>query len=273
MTKTLQQAALEMAQSMIETMRSEDDRQLGPDAIPIVVEQVLGLPHLKSLTTDDRIALIRELEARYEVWIGKATVLVDNGDHEAWLTPERRKDWRLWGRYRQYLERGWSMVAVDALDESTNRILGLLEDPRRPGQWDRRGMVVGHVQSGKTSSYTGLICKAVDAGYKVVVVLAGIHNNLRSQTQMRLDEGFLGYETSERDVGGRKQAHIIGVGEIDPDPGIRPDYITTRHDKGDFTLTRGKNFGINPGGNPLLFVIKKNASVLRNLQKWIDRFL
>jgi len=273
MKKSLPQAAMEMAQSMLETMRSGDDGRLTSDAIAAVVDQVLGIPHFKPLGRDDRDTLIRELEARYDVWIGAPTILVDNDGHEAWLTPERLRDWRLWARYRQYLERSWSPIAVDKLDESTSQILGQLEDPRRSGQWDRRGMVVGHVQSGKTSSYTGLICKAVDAGYKVIVVLAGLHNNLRSQTQMRLDEGFLGYETEERDASGRRQAHVIGVGEIDPDPGIKLDYVTTRADKGDFTLTRGKNFGINPGGNPLLFVVKKNGSVLRNLHKWIDRSL
>ena len=64
--------------------------------------------------------------------------------------------------------------------------------PSRPGHWDRRGLVVGHIQSGKTGHYIGLVCKAADAGYKIVIVLAGLHNNLRSQTQMRLDEGFSG---------------------------------------------------------------------------------
>jgi hypothetical protein len=273
MKKSLEQAALEMAQSTLETMRGGEGGHLTRDTIVDVVDQVLGLPYLKSISKDERNQLVRELEARYDVWIGAPAVLVDNDGHEAWLTPERRKGGRLWARYRRYLERGWSTVAVDALDDSTGRILGMLEDPRRSGQWDRRGMVVGHVQSGKTSSYTGLICKAVDSGYKVIIVLAGLHNNLRSQTQMRLDEGFLGYETEEREVAGKKSVHRIGVGDIDPDPGIKLDYVTTRHDKGDFTLARGKNFGINPGGNPLLFVVKKNVSVLRNLHKWIDRSL
>ena len=59
-------------------------------------------------------------------------------------------------------------------------------------------MVVGHVQSGKTANYTGLICKAADAGYKLIIVLAGVHDSLRSQTQLRLDEGFLGYDTQKR---------------------------------------------------------------------------
>ena len=58
-------------------------------------------------------------------------------------------------------------------------------------------MVVGSVQSGKTANYTGLICKAMDAGYKLIIVLAGIHSNLRAQTQLRIDEGVLGFDTQK----------------------------------------------------------------------------
>ena len=81
------------------------------------------------------------------------------------------------------------------LDDTTDRVLGKLEDPARPGRWHREGLVVGNVQSGKTANYIGLICKAADAGYKLIVVLAGIDNGLRSQTQLRVDEGFLGFDT------------------------------------------------------------------------------
>ena len=137
----------------------------------------------------------------------------------------------------------------------------MLEDPTRDGPWDRRGLVVGHVQSGKTGNYTGLICKAADAGYKIIIVLAGLHNNLRSQTQMRLDEGFLGYETKPV----ADEIRIIGVGEIDGDPAIRPNYATNRSDKGDFSTSVAKNLGITPEQRPWLFVVKKNKSVLDRL--------
>jgi hypothetical protein len=213
----------------------------------------------------DRDLLIEELESRYSVWIGKTVVLEQNEDHVAWLIPERERKWRLWQRYRQYLEKSWSTIAVEALDEATREVISRLEDPERKGPWDRRGLVVGHVQSGKTANYTGLICKAADAGYKVIIVLAGLHNNLRSQTQIRLDEGFLGYET--------ERLNSIGVGEIDRDPDIRPNYVTTRNEKGDFRLAVVKNLGISPSDRPMLFVVKKNTSVLKNLIRWIDGIL
>ena len=80
-------------------------------------------------------------------------------------------------------------------------------------------MVMGHVQSGKTANYTGLVCKAADAGYKVIVIIAGIHNNLRNQTQRRIDEGFIGLDsTSNRlrgmlpspELGGRRPLRLPG---------------------------------------------------------------
>jgi len=172
------------------------------------------------------------------------------------------------GNSNLFLSSRWSLGSIDALDEITDRTLGLLEDPQRSGLWDRRGLVVGHVQSGKTANYNGLICKAADAGYKVIVVLAGIHNNLRSQTQMRLDEGFLGYESMPPREAQRRGLRPIGVGPLDPE--LRTDTITNRSERGDFSRAVARNFSINPGGRPLLFVVKKNARVLQNLLDWVE---
>src|SRR4051794_3682717 len=158
------------------------------------------------------------------------------------------------------------LSALDALDEATDEILGQLEDPRRDGTWDRRGLVVGHVQSGKTGNYTGIISKAADAGYKIIIVLAGLHNNLRSQTQIRLDEGFLGYETTPI----QDTIKIIGVGAIDADPSIRPNFATNRSENGDFNTAVAKNLGITPEQRPWLFVVKKNKTVLERLYGWIQ---
>lgn len=213
----------------------------------------------------DRDAVTDELIRRFSLWIGQDTTLKNDAGHEPWLTSSRKQDWRYWQRYREWLERKLSWKAVGALDQSTDAVLGLLEDPSREGRWDRRGLVVGHVQSGKTGNYTGLICKAADAGYKIVIVLAGLHNNLRSQTQMRLDEGFLGYETKPVP----DDIRIIGVGEIDGDPSIRPNYATNRSDKGDFNTSVAKNLGITPEQRPWLFVVKKNKTVLERLYRWI----
>jgi hypothetical protein len=207
-----------------------------------------------------------ELIRRFSIWIGQDTSLVNNVGHIPWLKSERKQDWRYWQRYREWQEFKLPPDAIEGLDASSDRILELLEDPLREGPWDRRGLVVGHVQSGKTGNYTGLICKAADAGYKIIIVLAGMHNNLRSQTQMRLDEGFLGYETSPIP----DDIKIIGVGTIDGDPAIRPNYATNRSEKGDFSTKIAKSLGVSPEQRPWLFVVKKNKTVLERLYKWIN---
>jgi hypothetical protein len=214
----------------------------------------------------DHNTVIDELIRRFSQWIGQDTTLHNEEGHVHWLIAARKKEWRYWQRYREWLERKLSFIAVDGIDQSTDSILGLLEDPQREGPWDRRGLVVGHVQSGKTGNYTGLICKAADAGYKIIIVLAGLHNNLRAQTQMRLDEGFLGYKTGPS-VG--DDIRIIGVGEINSDPRIRPNFATNRSERGDFNTRIAQSFGITPEERPWLFVVKKNKTVLDRLLHWI----
>jgi hypothetical protein len=213
----------------------------------------------------DRTEVTDELIRRFSLWIGQDAILKSDTDHESWLVASRKQGWKYWQRYREWLERALSIKAVEGLDMSTDTVLGLLEDPAREGPWDRRGLVVGHVQSGKTGHYTGLICKAADAGYKIIIVLAGLHNNLRSQTQMRLDEGFLGYETTPVS----DDIRITGVGEIDSDPWIRPNYATNRSNAGDFNTRVARNLGISPEQRPWLFVVKKNKTVLERLYRWI----
>lgn len=131
-------------------------------------------------------------------------------------------------------------------------------------------MVVGQVQSGKTANYTGLICKAVDAGYKLIIVLAGMQNSLRSQTQLRLDEGFLGFDSQvERAY---EQGHRKGAGLIPTGKKLIAHHATNSSNQGDFTRKAAGQFGVTPGGGvPLLFVVKKNKSVLNNLYQWAVR--
>ena len=212
----------------------------------------------------DEAKVVATLIQRFSHRMGKATTLKDNTGHFDWLNAARKKDWPYWRRYRDHQESKLSDVVVDGLDEATDDILGLLEDPMRSDPWDRRGLVVGHVQSGKTSNYTGLINKAADAGYKIIIVLAGMHNNLRSQTQMRLEEGFLGYETTaDRDAGA-----AIGVAEFGEN--LKTNSATTRAENGDFSKAIAKHFhGISPEEHPWLFVVKKQKTVLTELLKWI----
>jgi hypothetical protein len=213
----------------------------------------------------NREYVIKELIQRFSLWIGGDKTIKNNHGHIAWLNAAKKTDWRYWQRYQEYLEQKLSYTVVDALDNSTDSILELLEDPLRSGSWDRRGLVVGHVQSGKTASYTGLICKAADAGYKIIIVLAGMHNNLRSQTQIRLDEGFLGYATNNDP----ELIEYVGVGKDGLDANIKPNCATNRSETGDFNTKVARHLAISPEQRPWLFVIKKNKTVLVRILEWI----
>src|SRR5690606_32211029 len=91
-----------------------------------------------------------------------------------------------WPALRQFLiGKGWDEDDVRGIDDASNEVVSLLDNPRQ-AHFGCRGLVVGHVQSGKTANMTAVIAKALDAGYNTIIVLAGLTNKLRYQTQMRM---------------------------------------------------------------------------------------
>ena len=44
---------------------------------------------------------------------------------------------------------------------------------KSPGKWSNKGLVVGVVQGGKTTNMIGLCNKAIDAGYRLIIVIPG----------------------------------------------------------------------------------------------------
>lgn len=245
------------------------------DQIGSTVGVAVQMLQLQFGTMDiDEARLTREVESMYDVWVPSATSLEDTRGHREWLA-DRRADiaWNFWERYRRYLlDDGMPPESVDRLHEVTDEILKRLEDPGRPGEWDRRGMVVGQVQSGKTANYAGLICKAADAGYRLIIVLAGSHNSLRSQTQLRLDHGFLGFDTQKRMLFDKTNARL-GVG-LPPNTFFAAHSLTSSAENGDFKAAVANRAGVSIGGNdPVLLVVKKNASILKNLIPWATSVL
>lgn len=234
------------------------------------INMVLSMYNTNNLIVDINIEnLVRELESEYSVWNENASELVNNEDHLPWLNDKKdilRNGF--WTRYETYLEQDKKMAidTVMKLDDLTNSILDKLEDPYRAGTWDRRGMVVGQVQSGKTSNYTGLICKAADSGYKLIIVLAGIHKSLRSQTQYRIDEGFLGRDTQRERIFSQDN-HRLGAGAISSKKPLVAHSMTSSADNGDFNSNQ--TGGTALGGDPVIVIVKKNKTVLKNLLKWI----
>lgn len=214
--------------------------------------------------------IYRNLMTDYVVYADEPKVLEDNRDHQEWLSNAKSDiEWNFWKRYKKYLTKDIRLphAVIDNLDNTTDEILRRLESPKRKGQWDRRGMVVGNVQSGKTSNYIGLINKAVDAGYKVIIVLAGLNNDLRSQTQKRTDAGFLGVDTRKRD-GYDQTSYRIGAGKRTEFHLLTPNAVTSAEANGDFKKRVHHAVTITPGGTPIIAVVKKNVSPLKNLLNW-----
>ena len=223
-------------------------------------------PLCDAVNDDDAELLAKRFEEKMDVKQSIGSVLTDTS-HQPWLSAaSQRIEPYYWDRYRMHLtQQGLPPSVGTTLDQVTDRILGLLQDPLSQGNWDRRGMVVGHVQSGKTANYTGLICKAADAGYKLIVVIAGVHNNLRNQTQRRIDEGFVGRDSAR--LLSKQDDMFVGVGNFDH----RRRPVTFTNTSRDFNKAMATGVGL-PLQNltePAVFVIKKNSSTLRNLIEWL----
>lgn len=195
-----------------------------------------------------------------------------DANKENWISIEKSRTF-YWNRYRKYLldSGDFPLPVVNKLDKGTLLdLMNALGDPNSTESFFRKGLVVGDVQSGKTATYTGLVCKAADAGYKAIVILTGTIEDLRAQTQQRMEEGFIGI-----DIQAQMERRIndvrVGVGQrkYDFDIRYRPNDIhsfTSR--KNDFKQPNGVE-RIGPG-KIFFFVIKKQRDVLDNLYSWLS---
>ncbi|MFJ1939343.1 Z1 domain-containing protein [[Kitasatospora] papulosa] len=203
-----------------------------------------------------------------------------------------------WNSYEQTLRRkGWSDAAVSSLDEASHAVVERLSDPTRTEAYGARGLVVGYVQSGKTANFTGVTAKAIDAGYRLVIILGGTLNLLRGQTQRRLDMELIGRENILRGTDPADTDALIGVDYQDDEDwpakfvshGGRPstlgsfdiERLTTRDNdyKSLETGIRALEFDKQDRTQPLyspdnlhhaaarVMVVKKNSSVLAKLIK------
>ena len=148
---------------------------------------------------DDREAVVELWQAQTSTTIHiLAPTEISEGGPRAWAESHDPSDGDYWQRQQQYVRHVLHRAdyEVDSLDLSSNRVLAHLENPHHPDPFAVRGLVVGYVQSGKTANFSALIAKAVDAGYKIVIVLSGLHNTLRRQTQQRLQRD-LGHEDTD----------------------------------------------------------------------------
>ncbi|MGM7700526.1 Z1 domain-containing protein [Pseudalkalibacillus sp. Hm43] len=195
------------------------------------------------------------------ITIRDPSVVTDpNRESKQWLPYIDRNSWYYWPRLRNYLidSKGWSNETVRSIDDATDKILGAMDNPSSNEEFDTKGLVVGYVQSGKTANYTALISKAVDTGYKIIIVLAGMQNSLRYQTQTRLDKELVGISNGRQ----------VGVKRPSPEKEWQTFTKADLHN-GDFNP--GNSSAGLSGNNPVLLVVKKNGTVLRRLLSWLEQ--
>ena len=218
----------------------------------------------------DKDSLIREIESLYNIRMDDFRIIEATDRRMPWIKNEKTNiNWNFWNRYRDYLreEKNFSDLVLNHLDRLTDRTLDGLFNPTQNIVLNKYGLVVGQVQSGKTSNYTGLICKGADSGFKLIIVLAGIHNNLRSQTQLRLDEGFLGFDTQHQRAF-VQNGIAIGVGKFGK-PCVAHS-LTSSLNNGDFSAGAANSLGINFNTNEtIIAVVKKQKNVLPRLLAWL----
>jgi hypothetical protein len=164
------------------------------------------------------------------------------GGIESWYAGPRGED-SSWSALVEILHSdGWSPGALKDLDDSSTKVVAHLPNPHSPGEFHCRGLVLGYVQSGKTTNFTAVIAKAADAGYRFFIVLSGIHDALRQQTQDRLNEQLW-------------------------EPHSELWHRLT--DEGDFRPTANVDALLATRNQRVLAIVKKNGPRLRGLRTWL----
>jgi len=196
-----------------------------------------------------------------------------NNGHQSWLPGKRAKfDFFFWNRYKKYLEevKHWNPRVTTNLGRISDEILDLCGDPEED-HFAIKGLVLGDVQSGKTANYTAICNKAADTGYRIIIVLAGLQENLRKQTQERLDAECSGrkseyYLDPKAEQGIKNQP--VGVGRYGTSKKIASfTSVTKDFDSG---VLRSNDLGIENVNCPVILVVKKNKRILNNLIKWLS---
>jgi len=254
------QSILNQAKGERSNLEKYKKKLLNKDEIQQIVERICTTykEELGDTYQDVLQAMLVELINDGTRTIGINTI-IDEG-HKPWLSNKMPDITPLyWNKYNDLLSGQYSRALTEATSNDTHEILDRLADPDTES-FNKRGLVLGSVQMGKTLNYIGLIAKAADAGYKFIVVVAGATEVLRSQTQRRVDEGFIHQPSS---VSGKTQTETQGILPI--------SLTDVRHDFN--KMKRETGFNIKQTNVPVIVVVKKNSKVLTNLLEWIIKSL
>lgn len=222
---------------------------------------------------------VEEEKEAVEILVNKLTVFFDTTQDKAHIL-EAEQEIVPWvhtvGSDRYYSERYYNYLqdeeqlprkVIDVMKRTNEDILERLGNPNVDKPFRRQGLVVGNVQSGKTANYLSLINLAADYGYKLIILITGIHNNLRSQTQKRVNKGFIGYNSDEQ--------KYTGVGLTDSPEALKaineklPHCFTSITEDFSGKIRKTTAVRLESAPNPVIMVIKKNYNTLDNVIKWL----
>ena len=213
------------------------------------------------LNKEEKQFVINKIKSIYSIYQEEGDVILGDYEHDYdWYKNFLESDdcqTYYWDRYKNYLTvaKHFPKEVIKVLEEKTLfSLMSYLGNSKDDSAFSVRGLVVGDVQSGKTSNYLGLVTKAADAGYKVIFILTGTIESLRKQTQQRVEEGFIGWDSFN--------GVAVGVGRGDPTPKAftsrGKDFVGTDNQNTTYKLS-------NYSTEPMIFVLKKNVSVLKKV--------
>ena len=175
-------------------------------------------------------------------------------------------------RYERYISKSRPADDVKTISLDSRRILARMGDPKNPGPFFKKGLVYGEVQSGKTGNFNAVINRSIDSGYQLVIVLSGIMDDLRKQTQFRIESDVIGEGTVDTQTlrkGAKGVGRIVRFGaaggetvtQVVPQTSYNSDFDSSSLEQ-----------SFSPNQTSIL-VCKKNVSILRNLlfslQDWV----
>lgn len=231
-------------------------------------------PNYSDISDDEFSWATEEIKKKIAVTTDFGSVLT-GVDHKPWLEEKKASmSWDHFESYTQYLRivQNLTPQVIKSLDDMTDLMLDLAGDPEAEGSWHRKGLVIGSVQSGKTSNIVGLLNKAADAGYKLFIVIGGHTTDLRRQTQLRIDEGFAGRDTQDLDLSSAtlKQRRKVGVG-LNYSGEVKVQSFTTEVRDFSSVLMKSQNYQLTADmTHPVVLVVKKVSRVLENINLWLE---
>lgn len=236
---------------------------------------IAGFSSMYPIGENEKQEILQALLATLAVTMDRGCCIRE-ANHKVWFIPMKSKySLKFWNRYAQYLriEKHYSPSVVKAIDSATDEMVDSLGNPESEGSFQRRGLVIGDVQSGKTGTYIGLINKAADVGYHVFILLTGTIEKLRRQTQERIDLGFVGLDSG---LVNNMNIGLTPISQIDPsnrtgvskiDPSITAFVFTST--VSDFKIKSNPVGKLSSISAPVIFVVKKNKTVLDRLIQWL----